>query len=184
MAIGAPDANGIWIYGEDDSEATFSALLNKLGNSASSALTTKLNALSGKVVNIVSGTATAEVANSTGTLIDTGLTATITPQSATNKLIVFGNQGFRKDGAGAGTSLYDAYLLRNGSSVKQMARFGLYADGSFGREINAFSHTQTAGTTSALTFKTVFNRSSVSGTVYANIDNLVTSSIIIIEVSQ
>jgi hypothetical protein len=35
MATGALDANGIWIYGEDDSEATFSALLNKLGDSTS-----------------------------------------------------------------------------------------------------------------------------------------------------
>lgn len=29
MATGALDANGVWIYGEDDSELTFSALLNK-----------------------------------------------------------------------------------------------------------------------------------------------------------
>jgi hypothetical protein len=35
MATGSLDANGIWIYGEDDSEATFSALLNKLGDSTS-----------------------------------------------------------------------------------------------------------------------------------------------------
>ena len=35
MATGSLDANGIWLYGEDDSEATASALLNKLGNSIS-----------------------------------------------------------------------------------------------------------------------------------------------------
>lgn len=35
MATGALDANGIWIYGEDDSEPTFSELLNKLGESTS-----------------------------------------------------------------------------------------------------------------------------------------------------
>ena len=35
MATGALDANGIWQYGEDDSETTFSALLNKLGSSTS-----------------------------------------------------------------------------------------------------------------------------------------------------
>lgn len=29
MATGAPGTNGVWQYGEDDSEATFSALLNK-----------------------------------------------------------------------------------------------------------------------------------------------------------
>ena len=35
MATGSLDANGIWLYGEDDSEPTASALLNKLGNSIS-----------------------------------------------------------------------------------------------------------------------------------------------------
>jgi hypothetical protein len=35
MATGSLDVNGVWIYGEDDSEATFSGLLNKLGDSVS-----------------------------------------------------------------------------------------------------------------------------------------------------
>lgn len=35
MATGSLDTNGIWKYGEDDSEATFSALLNKLASSTS-----------------------------------------------------------------------------------------------------------------------------------------------------
>jgi hypothetical protein len=38
MATGSLDANGIWIYGEDDSEPTFSGLLNKLGDSTSDAI--------------------------------------------------------------------------------------------------------------------------------------------------
>ena len=135
------------------------------------------------VVQIVSATTSTEVSNATTTLVDSGLTVTITPTNANNRIIVWGNQGFRKDGGGAATSLYDAYLLRNGASVAQLARFGLYADGSFGREINAFSHVETAGTTSALTFKTQFNRSSATGTVFANTDSLVEASIIAIEVS-
>lgn len=32
MATGAPGTNGVWQYGEDDSEATFSALLNKVAS--------------------------------------------------------------------------------------------------------------------------------------------------------
>lgn len=32
MATGAPGTQGIWQYGEDDSEATFSALLNKVAS--------------------------------------------------------------------------------------------------------------------------------------------------------
>lgn len=39
MATGALDANGIWQYGEDDSETTFSGLLNKLASSTSNTVT-------------------------------------------------------------------------------------------------------------------------------------------------
>ena len=39
MATGALDANGIWQYGEDDSEPTFSGLLNKLASSTSDTVT-------------------------------------------------------------------------------------------------------------------------------------------------
>lgn len=39
MAVGTYDANGIWHYGESDNIAPFSATLNKLADSASSAIT-------------------------------------------------------------------------------------------------------------------------------------------------
>ena len=38
MATGAPGTNGVWLYGEDDSEATFSALLNKAGTTVNTQL--------------------------------------------------------------------------------------------------------------------------------------------------
>lgn len=47
MATGSLDANGIWIYGEDDSETTFSGLLNKLGDSVSDKFTGGLAIASG-----------------------------------------------------------------------------------------------------------------------------------------
>lgn len=54
MATGSLDANGIWIYGEDDSEATFSGLLNKLGDSTSDAvgtINTDITALEGRALS-------------------------------------------------------------------------------------------------------------------------------------
>lgn len=39
MATGSLDSNGIWQYGEDDSNATFSALLNRLSTSTSDTVT-------------------------------------------------------------------------------------------------------------------------------------------------
>lgn len=50
MATGSIDANGIWQYGEDDSEPTFSGLLNKLAASTS----TKVSSL--KASDTTSGT--------------------------------------------------------------------------------------------------------------------------------
>jgi hypothetical protein len=38
MATGAPGTNGVWQYGEDDSEATFSALLNKAASTTDTAI--------------------------------------------------------------------------------------------------------------------------------------------------
>lgn len=72
MATGANDAQGIWQYGEDDSNATFSALLNRLGTSTSTQFgvdrgrltTLEARSLSGLVpivpssVSISGGTAT------------------------------------------------------------------------------------------------------------------------------
>lgn len=51
MATGAADANGIWIYGEDDTESTHSALLNKLASSTSTKIgqaNTNITALQAK----------------------------------------------------------------------------------------------------------------------------------------
>jgi hypothetical protein len=54
MATGSLDANGIWIYGEDDSEPTFSGLLNKLGDSTSDAVGLVKNVSKG-VISATSG---------------------------------------------------------------------------------------------------------------------------------
>lgn len=48
MATGAPGSNGVWLYGEDDSETTFSALLNKAGTTVNTQIgadRTRLTAL-------------------------------------------------------------------------------------------------------------------------------------------
>lgn len=86
MATGALDANGVWIYGEDDSETTFSGLLNKLGNSVT-------GTLKGRILQVVNASTTTAVTNNTTTRVDTTLTATITPKSASSKIIVLVSLG-------------------------------------------------------------------------------------------
>lgn len=52
MATGANDANGVWQYGEDDSNPTFSALLNRLASSVSTVFTEYKTASPRTVANV------------------------------------------------------------------------------------------------------------------------------------
>lgn len=87
MATGALDSNGIWQYGEDDSNTTFSALLNRLGSSTSTQV--GLVKTSGRVLNTVTTTKLTEWSTTSTTYADvTGMSATITPKSSSNKVLV------------------------------------------------------------------------------------------------
>jgi hypothetical protein len=57
MATGSPGSNGVWLYGEDDSEATFSALLNKAGTTVNTQLgadRTRLTSLESRATSLES----------------------------------------------------------------------------------------------------------------------------------
>jgi len=151
MATGSLDANGVWIYGEDDSETTFSALLNKLGDSVSDALVS-----SGKILQVVQGNSAANTINSTSTQVDTGLSATITPKFTSSKILVIVQQGgCYKSAANAGNWLL-LYLWRNATSIGQT--FGAYTATNLQLSIGTigFSFLDSPGTTSPLTYKTRF----------------------------
>lgn len=94
MATGAPGTNGVWQYGEDDSEATFSALLNKVASTADSSIGTdrgRLTALeaAGRVKKVYS-TAKKDAYFTTATTPTgiTGLSVSITPSSASSKILI------------------------------------------------------------------------------------------------
>lgn len=82
MATGALDTNGIWQYGEDDSEATFSALLNKLASSTSTQIGKR------KVLQVQKSTSTSGFSTSSTSFVDSGVSITFTPISATSTLLV------------------------------------------------------------------------------------------------
>jgi hypothetical protein len=97
MATGAPGTNGVWQYGEDDSEATFSALLNKVASTTNTQIgadRTRLTALeaAGRILQTVSTTKTDTFStSSTSFTALTGLSASITPKSASSKILVVCN---------------------------------------------------------------------------------------------
>ena len=85
---GGLDANGIWQYGEDDTEALASDLLNLGMGSVSTAI-----AGPGRLLQVVSTTKTDTYSESlsSGVLssnVVTGLTASITPSSTSSKILV------------------------------------------------------------------------------------------------
>ena len=90
MATGALDTNGIWQYGEDDSEATFSALLNKLAASTSTEIG-DLN-LPGRVVQIAYGSSTTSKSTSSTSYVTTNLQGTITPKFSNSRIFIIAHQ--------------------------------------------------------------------------------------------
>jgi hypothetical protein len=138
--------------------------------------------LTQKVVKIVAATTTTETSSSSGTYADTTLTATITPASASNQILVFVSQnGLQKVSSDTGV---DLRLFRGATNIAQ-----------FGTAIAANAATTThfdggasitildsPATTSATTYKTQF--ASSSGTAAARVQmNAVRSSIVLVEVT-
>ena len=130
--------------------------------SAAAIATTKLGV--GAVLQVVQATYSTEVSTSTGAELDTGLTASITPSSASNKILVLFTQAdFAKiDVVGP----IQVYLYRGASSIYTVAynlmyqattssRFAVNCSGSF---------LDSPSSTSAVTYKTRFASSSGAST--------------------
>jgi hypothetical protein len=127
--------------------------------------------VSGKVLQVVNAFETSTVSNSTATYVDTGLTATITPTSATSKILVLVNQnGVAKSngGAGVGNSLR---LLRNASAIINFQFYAGYTNTAVVNYIGTVGtcYLDSPATTSATTYKTQFR--SESGGVSVSVQN-------------
>lgn len=86
---GGLDANGVWQYGEDDTEALASDLLNLGMGSVSTALASLPAPADPAILQVVSTTKTDTFTTTGTTWVDvTGLSATITPSSSSNKVLV------------------------------------------------------------------------------------------------
>lgn len=168
MATGSLDANGIWIYGEDDSEATFSALLNKLGDSTSDQVATIKQ--SGRVLNTVSTTKTDTFStSSTSFTALTGLSATITPKSTSSKILVICNINVANPTAATtyfGLLRGATAIGRSTTATTQNATFFI-ADIGVTQMFNyASTVLDSPGTTSAVTYSVEMRLT--SGTSYIN----------------
>ena len=120
----------------------------------------------GGVLQVVNATYGTETSNSTSTFADTGLTASITPTSATSKiLIIFTQQGCAKytDAANA----VRINLLRSSSIILNVNDLGAYTGTTDTNNISiSASYLDSPSTTSSTTYKTQFAARSAGNSVY------------------
>ena len=140
----------------------------------------------GKVLQVINATTDVEVASSTSTYADTGLTATITPSSATSKVLILVTQnGFAKSSTDASIK---TKLMRNSTDLYQFEASAAYTGGNTPNYVggSATNYLDSPATTSATTYKTQFARAAGTGATYLQVDGAVgtqsTSTITLMEI--
>jgi hypothetical protein len=127
-----------------------------------------------QILQIVQATYDVETASTSGTLADTGLTATITPSSASNKILVLCTQaGLGKTATSALDNAITMQLNRGGSDIAKITGYAAYTGSNL--EVNigntSISYLDAPATTSATIYKTRFKREGTSGSAKVQIDN-------------
>jgi len=137
---------------------------------------------SGKVLQVVNALLSTTAASTSGSYADTGLTATITPSSATSKVLVLVNVvGLQ----GAGASTYGSLRLVKDSTalITFEDRFGFIDGANNSNHIggSGCNYLDSPATTAATTYKVQFLRGAGSGTVRVSNDAC-TSTITLLEI--
>lgn len=139
-------------------------------------------AASNQILQIVQATTGTSTSNSTSTYADTTLSATITPSSASNKILIFASHaGIRRT---LNTNAMDMRLVRGSTEILEFVNYA----GSIGSTAENYGWTaslnylDSPATTSATTYKTQF-RSSTNQAATAVQANGGTSVIILMEIS-
>jgi hypothetical protein len=120
-------------------------------------------ASAGTVLQVVNATYGTEVTTASSTYSDTGLTATITPSSATSKILVM----FSQNGCGKiNDTRVNIRLVRGGTTILTSEVLGGYTATSATSEIGSSSaeYLDSPATTSATTYKTQFSSGSNTAT--------------------
>jgi len=155
--------------------------LIKLNNQSLTAVSALPAGVGGKVLQVVSGTLNSSVNTNSSSLQDTGLTASITPTSSSNKILVTANI------VGAGVANGDGVrmkLFRGSTDLGFISSTGTYNGSSNKVDLEhgwSVSVLDTPSTTSSTTYK-VQHCATTSGTVYISGGNAI-SSITLMEIA-
>lgn len=123
----------------------------------------------GKVLQVVTATVATAVVNSTATFVDTNLTATITPSSATSKVLVLISATIQRTGADVNNSVF-VNLLRGATTIYSSSNLG--SNTNIGMVIRyAANKLDSPATTSATTYKCQFRNNVSAASVSFNSNN-------------
>jgi len=115
----------------------------------------------GKVLQVVQATYTTATTNSTTTYADTGLTASITPSSASSRVLVTVSQPMFTSVAGANGVGGTFKIMRGATNIVTDVPNGFYASSGTDREgqaVFSYSYVDSPSTTSSTTYKTQFKK--------------------------
>jgi len=111
----------------------------------------------GNVLQVVSTTYSTQTSNNTGSYVDTGLTASITPTSASSKVLVLVSQNGCYKGGSASNVLGRIKLLRNSTDLIKFAdEVGEGLSSAAGFTSASAMYLDSPATTSSVTYKTQF----------------------------
>ena len=138
----------------------------------------------GKVLQVVQGTTATETTSTSSTFADTTLTATITPTSATSKILVLIAQNGCEKTTGNADNCIGLKLVRGATDIHTFSRFGMVTNTAL-RLIANFStnYLDSPATTSATTYKTQFNNETGgASSIKVQSQGSQTSTIILMEI--
>jgi hypothetical protein len=107
---------------------------------------------SGSVLQVVNAVYTTFTTTSSGSFVDTGLTATITPKSTSSKIFVIISAGMGNTSAAANNNVQ---ITRDSTSVATFSRVSFSAGGHMMAQ-NSSTDLDSPSTTSAVTYKLQF----------------------------
>jgi hypothetical protein len=139
---------------------------------------------SGAVVQVVAGTSSTQVSSTSATFVDSGLTVTITPTSASNKILLMASSPFEVSRAASSCYAYTAFLrgatvITGSDAITLGSNQGTGSETGVVNQLNMI-YLDSPATTSATTYKVQMKTLS-SAQVRSQSNNQV-GSIIAIEV--
>jgi hypothetical protein len=141
------------------------------------------NMPTGSVLQVVQGTSTTQSTTTSGNWDATSLSASITPTSSTNKVLIFVSGGMEGGASGSGTQKIGFKVYRGGSSIEASSNGKVFLLNADSYAIMNYIALDSPSTTSSTTYTLYFKL--LSGVTAASFcrDSAETTNIILMEIA-